>query len=484
MATLRIVGLAGALGLLVAGTAGACGGDEARTHESSSSGGGEAGAGGQAEGGAAQGGNGAGGAPVQNVCSPPCQGKSCCAGSCVELAGDEGNCGTCGKGCGAGEKCIAGACGPCTPSCEGKECGSDGCEAECGKCEAEQVCQVSACVACTPKCDGKACGPDGCGGECGKCAGNTICVDGSCVDPGGCQPKCGGALCGDDDSCGGKCDGSCPGGGACQNGACGPQCQPSCAGKQCGNDGCGGKCGACAWPQTCSGGKCACQSLCNIEGRQCGPDGCGGSCGECTGGKVCADEASGAPQPTYQCLDQSLGCSDGTREGFKDAGKYPEIASCAAAFPEQSLRVSRTGKWCGNSLGPCEVPEDACSPGWHICMRNGWPGDLGDRVSGEDCGSPQAGPGVYATASNAFVGYPPCGYTPPMPCTDQKDNWGTKYGPVACGQAVDKSWECKNLVWKGLTYMTPHAKGSCLLYKNSEPADGVLCCQDPPVVGQ
>ncbi|MBI4702756.1 MAG: hypothetical protein HY744_16665, partial [Deltaproteobacteria bacterium] len=115
-ATLRIVGLAGALGLLVVGTVGACGGDDADVSRGSGSGGhagsggGQAGAGGDTS----TGGQGGGGGPAANVCSPPCQGKSCCAGSCVELAGDEGNCGTCGKGCGAGEKCIAGACGPCT----------------------------------------------------------------------------------------------------------------------------------------------------------------------------------------------------------------------------------------------------------------------------------------------------------------------------------------------------------------------------------
>ncbi|MBI4703987.1 MAG: hypothetical protein HY744_23000, partial [Deltaproteobacteria bacterium] len=280
------------------------------------------------------------------------------------------------------------------------------------------------------------------GGECGKCAGNTICVDGSCVDPGGCQPKCGGALCGDDDGCGGKCDGSCPGGDACQNGACGAQCQPNCAGKQCGNDGCGGKCGACAWPQKCSGGKCACQPLCYIEGRQYGPDGCGGSCGECTGGKLCAHDASCAPQPTYQCLDQSLGCSDGTREGFKDAGKYPGIASCQAAWPQQSLRASRTGKWCGNSLGPCMVPEDACSPGWHICMRNGWPGDLAKRLSGEDCGSPLGGNGTFVAASSDVTGGV-CEYQLPAECS-------TEHSAICCGS--DCEWTiCHDMVWNELT---------------------------------
>jgi hypothetical protein len=66
-------------------------------------------------------------------------------------------------------------------------------------------------------------------------------------------------------------------------------CLPLCDGKQCGDDGCGGSCGACAENEACGAdGQCMCAPSC--EGKTCGDDGCGGSCG------VCEPDA-GAPPP-------------------------------------------------------------------------------------------------------------------------------------------------------------------------------------------
>lgn len=67
-----------------------------------------------------------------------------------------------------------------------------------------------------------------------------------------CTPQCGGAACGDD-GCGGSC-GACPQGLSCQAGACQPGlCVPSCAGRSCGDDGCGGSCGTCDDGDGCNG---------------------------------------------------------------------------------------------------------------------------------------------------------------------------------------------------------------------------------------
>ena len=53
-------------------------------------------------------------------------------------------------------------------------------------------------------------------------------------------------------------------------------CTPKCDGKQCGPDGCGGKCGTCVEWEVCLDGVC-CETQC--KDKDCGPDGCGGNCG-------------------------------------------------------------------------------------------------------------------------------------------------------------------------------------------------------------
>ncbi len=67
-------------------------------------------------------------------------------------------------------------------------------------------------------------------------------------------------------------------------------CVPQCDGQFCGDDGCGGSCGACAAGETCSTTTFRCvASNCtpNCAGRQCGDDGCGGLCGACSRGTLC-----------------------------------------------------------------------------------------------------------------------------------------------------------------------------------------------------
>ena len=59
-------------------------------------------------------------------------------------------------------------------------------------------------------------------------------------------------------------------------------CVASCEGIDCGDDGCGGDCGACdSLQEECIEGLCVCSPAC--DGVECGEDGCGGSCGECQG---------------------------------------------------------------------------------------------------------------------------------------------------------------------------------------------------------
>jgi hypothetical protein len=102
----------------------------------------------------------------------------------------------------------------------------------------------------------------------------------------GCVPACGGRVCGDD-GCGGSC-GACGDDERCADGVCVSDCTPACGGRECGDDGCGGLCGTCGPDEACAAGVCVgCTPDC--DGRECGDDGCDGTCGPCAAGESCQD---------------------------------------------------------------------------------------------------------------------------------------------------------------------------------------------------
>ncbi len=149
-----------------------------------------------------------------------------CGAACVDTATDERNCGLCGRVCATSQACAAGVC------------------------------------RCVPSCAGRVCGDDGCGGSCGACVSPHVCTEaGACVCPAG-SSACGAACCNASQ--------------ACVAGAC--RCVPSCAGRVCGDDGCGGRCGACASPLVCdiTSGTCRCAT---------GTTACGAAC--CASGESC-----------------------------------------------------------------------------------------------------------------------------------------------------------------------------------------------------
>jgi hypothetical protein len=131
-------------------------------------------------------------------------------------------------------------------------------------------------------------------------------------------------------------------------------------------------------------------------------------------------------------------------------------------------------------------------------MKNGWPGDLKDRVTPEDCKSPLAGAGIFVAASDSAVDVTEddhCIYEPlPLPCTfwikvTLPYNWGyVEKGTVACGpdtwlggtDPIGYNIEaCTDIVWQDSTPIIT-VDGDC---NNMVAATGVLCCKDPPVVG-
>ena len=192
---------------------------------------------------------------------------------------------------------------------------------------------------CEPQCDGKVCGPDGCGGSCGTCDVGGCTDDGQCVDacdgltyegccvgdtlryclegvveemgcntPDNPDSICGwfagsdayamGYYCGAEQDPDGQplLDPAGDPSGAFPL-ACEGACVPVCDGKVCGDDGCGGVCGACGPGQTCSVDGAACEGVCQpaCEGKVCGDDGCGGVCGTCDEGADCIEGACHAP---------------------------------------------------------------------------------------------------------------------------------------------------------------------------------------------
>jgi hypothetical protein len=141
-------------------------------------------------------------------------------------------------------------------------------------------------------------------------------------------------ACGDD-GCGGTC-GACEKGWQCANGACAQICTPACDGKQCGPDGCGGVCAVCAAGQTCStAAQCVATCTPSCTGKQCGSDGCGGSCGVCGTGATCQTGVCVAPAPDGPVvLDvPAAGTREvatgetGTTAGGYDKGTFPTGAT-------------------------------------------------------------------------------------------------------------------------------------------------------------
>jgi hypothetical protein len=75
-------------------------------------------------------------------------------------------------------------------------------------------------------------------------------------------------------------------------------------------------------------------------------------------------------------LPSVVGCADGTREGFRDLGSWPDIAGCSGGWSVPGLldddaRAPRCGRGSGNSSdnpagAGCSV-SDLCAEGWHAC---------------------------------------------------------------------------------------------------------------------
>jgi hypothetical protein len=183
----------------------------------------------------------------------------------------------------------------------------------------------------------------------------------------------------------------------------------------------------------------------------------------------------------------TVGCSDGTREGFADVDGWPRIAGCAGGWQAVGLlapasRVPACNRIAGNdSENPtgdlCAAP-DLCAPNWHACLDGP---DVASHSPTGDC------EGAVLPGEKAFflvmVGASPQGvcYRDPSAANDlhgcgsigEPDSDGCppldrRMNFADC--AATGVWQCgtanESLIEAGV------------VSKPAAPLGGVLCCKD------
>ncbi len=177
----------------------------------------------------------------------------------------------------------------------------------------------------------------------------------------------------------------------------------------------------------------------------------------------------------------NIGCADGTREGFGDTNKYPNIAGCAARWSEALGMCPPGNLGSANDKYGCS----ACAAGWHLC---GWrpvaglaqtrcsaEGAAGGADSGEvarhvcykDC---KAQPGIFATAGTfASTGADhPCNS-----CSSKQMAMGC--GTLTTGAGGDTKTDCSTF---------PELASKSCLDNNSCLGAGFRCCDANTSVGR
>ena len=292
-------------------------------------------------------------------------------------------------------------------------------------------------------------------------AGSTLRVTGEVVSLGDtrarcpCQPACSGRECGDDD-CGGSC-GACAANGRCEAGLC--VCVPSCSGKQCGDDGCGGSCGGCSDGLSCVEGRCVCVPEC--AGRDCGSDGCGATCGACDAGEVCS--AGGRCECQRHCTGRECGPDGcGGTCGSCAAGE-PCSANGRCGCDPQCAGRTCGDDGCGGSCGACgwgwtceadgkcgcgAIDHLGCCEGAVALWCESDPFGGGDTIRTHDCGTQvcawvNAQTGYYCGGSGSDPGGRPrdCGLATCEPrCAGREcgdDGCGDSCGSCPTGEGCD-----------------------------------------------
>ncbi len=169
----------------------------------------------------------------------------------------------------------------------------------------------------------------------------------------------------------------------------------------------------------------------------------------------------------------TVGCADGQREAFVDLAESPNVAGCIGEWGDVAdLRAAPTGRACGDDLGPCAVPADACASGWHVCGATGAIGEV-EAIGAERC--EQAGGGKFVAAISHCATQDGCNYADPHAGNYQcfKDGWCSE--AVCCGTACGTG-VCPSGVWPGHTHIAIGTDQGCGAIRASR-ARGILCCR-------
>ena len=182
-----------------------------------------------------------------------------------------------------------------------------------------------------------------------------------------------------------------------------------------------------------------------------------------------------------------VGCSDGTREGFRDCVLWPNIAGCAGGFGHPGV-VEPTGPkpMCGLMAGDSSADPwgskcsaaDLCSAGWHVCqdgvdVSNHSPTGCESCVLGNE-------PRFFLVASGA---------SPTGICTSNPGATNDLHGCGGLGQP--ESAQCSPLARRmgfadclatGNVWLCGLAEQSmreaAVVTKSGPTQGGVLCCRD------
>jgi hypothetical protein len=206
-----------------------------------------------------------------------------------------------------------------------------------------------------------------------------------------------------------------------------------------------------------------------------------------------------APVPALSPAD--AGCADGTREAFKSAKRYPDIAGCAGGFALPGVVVvqppacqRRAGNDSANPNGDgCNV-SDLCAKGWHVCTGAK---DVAERAPDGCAGSLDSSPATFFATRQSGPGYGQCAngsercapssgslgclQTPEL----RDDFYGCgDFGPLAAPSCAPLNRSSSNLCemmprpWK----CSGHVSEAATVTKRGPESGGVLCCQDrsPP----
>ncbi len=371
-----------------------------------------------------------------------------CGATCVDLAVDRLNCGSCGNACKTGEVCSGGIC-----------------QLQCGG-TTPQLCS-GGCV--NAKSNAQACGP-----TCASCEASTgkgsVCLDGTCACNVGASSRTCGAACVDiavDRQNCGACGNACKVGEVCSGGSCQLQC--------------GG-----ATPQLCSGGCVDTQSNARA---------CGTTCANCevtTGrGSVCVGGACtcnlGAIPKTCgtACVDLAVdrlncgSCGNACKAGEVCSGGSCQL-QCGGTTPQLCnggcVNAQNNAQTCGTTCANCEATTgrgSVCLNGTCTCSVGASPRTCGtvcvdlafDRQNCGACGN-ACKTGEVCSEGTCQI---ECGGTTPQLCNGGCVN--AQSNAQACGTTCAN---CEATTGKGSVCLN----GSCTCNAGASPRTCGTACVD------